>query len=589
MEKAVNRLKTSAAGSTAALRGAGVAAGAAAGAGGAALATAGVDFLKTQDRQMVAFKTFLGSDRKARKMVGDITALSKASPVLDPASTGNAVASLMAFNVGAKDSMRLVKALGDASAASGRSIQEVMPNAARAIGQIQSKGKLSAEEMNQLAESVNLGRDQIAKALGMTSGELEKTFAAGKQVDAARAIPAIQKALESQFGGAGDAWADTTEGRVQALREALAASSGQLIKPLYDLAGRGALALSKLVTPQAAAKVRAVLGRVVVGVRRIGRQLIDAFKPAMPFVQNVLLPLLSGIGKGIVLGIVAAFKIAVPLIKVVATVLGAVGKVLAPLKPVFHGIGLVIGTVFGPAILRILGTIPKLGIVFRVLNAPMRLVIGAFRGVVAGIRTAWSWFGRLLVGAQRFLGTFTSMPARVGRAALNLVGRFMNAVESLPGKMVGGAKKAVSALVSGIKKGGTALLNAGKALGSKIVSGIVELIKSSPGKIKDAVMSVVPGPVKDAVGKLGGFVGLASGGEVSRTGWAVVGERGPELLRLPGGSTVYDHRQSSSAMSSRPPLRGAPLQVVIPLTATLDGRVVHQSVVRHERIAAEAA
>jgi hypothetical protein len=42
-------------------------------------------------------------------------------------------------------------------------------------------------------------------------------------------------------------------------------------------------------------------------------------------------------------------------------------------------------------------------------------------------------------------------------------------------------------------------------------------------------------------------------------------------------------------MSSRPPLRGAPLQVVIPLTATLDGRVVHQSVVRHERIAAEAA
>jgi SLT domain-containing protein len=155
--------------------------------------------------------------------------------------------------------------------------------------------------------------------------------------------------------------------------------------------------------------------------------------------------------------------------------------------------------------------------------------------------------------------------------------------------MVGGAKKAVSALVSGIKKGGTALLNAGKALGSKIVSGIVELIKSSPGKIKDAVMSVVPGPVKDAVGKLGGFVGLASGGEVSRTGWAVVGERGPELLRLPGGSTVYDHRQTSEAMAARTPLRGAPLQVVIPLTATLDGRVVHQSVVRHERIAAEAA
>lgn len=589
MERAVSRLKGSAAGSAAVLRGAGLAAGAVAASGGTALAVAGVDYLKTQDRQMVAFTTFLGSERKARKLVGDIAALSKASPVLDPATTGNAVSSLMAFNVGAKDSMKLVKALGAASAASGRSIQEVMPRAALAIGQIKAKGKLSAEEMNQLAESVNLGRGQIAKQLGMTSKQLEATFAPGKQVSASKALPAIQRALAAQFGGADKLAASTTEGRMARAKEALAAGTGQLLRPLYDLAGRGAEALSRMISPSSVKRVQATLARIVTGVRKVGRQLIDAFKPAMPFVQNVLLPLLSGIGKGIVLGIVAAFKIAVPLIKVVATVLGAVGKVLAPLKPVFHGIGLVIGTVFGPAILRILGTIPKLGIVFRVLNAPMRLVIGAFRGVVAGIRTAWSWFGRLLVGAQRFLGTFTSMPARVGRAALNLVGRFMNAVESLPGKMVGGAKKAVSALVSGIKKGGTALLNAGKALGSKIVSGIVELIKSSPGKIKDAVMSVVPGPVKDAVGKLGGFVGLASGGEVSRTGWAVVGERGPELLRLPGGSTVYDHRQSSSAMSSRPPLRGAPLQVVIPLTATLDGRVVHQSVVRHERIAAEAA
>lgn len=590
MERAVSRLRVSAAGSATALRGAGIAAGAVAATGGAALAAAGVDYLKTQDRQMVAFTTFLGSERRARRMVSDIQKLATDSPVLDPATTGNAVSSLLAFNVGAKESMQLVKALGDASAASGQSIQEVMPRAALAIGQIQAKGALSAEEMNQLAESVRVGRSQVAKELGLTDKQFQATFAPGKQVSADKALPAIQRALVNQSKGAADRLAKTTEGRMSKARETLSKGAGSLLRPVYDLAGRGAEAFAALITPRTVTRIQKTIGRVVVGVRKVGTQLIDAFKPAMPFVQNVLLPLLTGIGKGIVLGIVAAFKIAVPLIKVVATVLGAVGKVLAPLKPVFHGIGLVIGTVFGPAILRILGTIPKLGIVFRVLNAPMRLVIGAFRGVVAGIRTAWSWFGRLLVGAQRFLGTFTSMPARVGRAALNLVGRFMNAVESLPGKMVGGAKKAVSALVSGIKKGGTALLNAGKALGSKIVSGIVELIKSSPGKIKDAVMSVVPGPVKDAVGKLGGFVGLASGGEVSRTGWAVVGERGPELLRLPGGSTVYDHQQTKQARSvSSSPMRGAQMQFVIPITTNLDGRVIHQTTLRHERIAAEAA
>jgi hypothetical protein len=156
--------------------------------------------------------------------------------------------------------------------------------------------------------------------------------------------------------------------------------------------------------------------------------------------------------------------------------------------------------------------------------------------------------------------------------------------------MVGGAKKAVSALVSGIKSGGTALLNAGKALGSKIIDGMIKLIKSSPGKIKDAVMSVVPGPVKKAVGGLAGFVGLASGGTVTGGGWAVVGERGPELLRLPGGSTVYDHQQTKQARSvSSSPMRGAQMQFVIPITTNLDGRVIHQTTLRHERIAAEAA
>ncbi len=129
---------------------------------------------------MVAFTTFLGSERKARKMVREIAALAKASPVLDPATTGNAVSLLMAFNVGAKESMRLVKALGAASAASGRSIQEVMPRAALAIGQIKAKGKLSAEEMNQLAESVNVGRGSIAKQLGMTSRQLRGDVRAGQ-------------------------------------------------------------------------------------------------------------------------------------------------------------------------------------------------------------------------------------------------------------------------------------------------------------------------------------------------------------------------------------------------------------------------
>jgi hypothetical protein len=47
-------------------------------------------------------------------------------------------------------------------------------------------------------------------------------------------------------------------------------------------------------------------------------------------------------------------------------------------------------------------------------------------------------------------------------------------------------------------------------------------------------------------------VALASGGKVKQGGWAVVGERGPELAHLPGGSTVYDAQQTRGALGSGP-------------------------------------
>ena len=40
---------------------------------------------------------------------------------------------------------------------------------------------------------------------------------------------------------------------------------------------------------------------------------------------------------------------------------------------------------------------------------------------------------------------------------------------------------------------------------------------------------------------------LATGGTITRGGYALVGERGPELVSLPTGSTVYDAYQTAVA------------------------------------------
>lgn len=68
-------------------------------------------------------------------------------------------------------------------------------------------------------------------------------------------------------------------------------------------------------------------------------------------------------------------------------------------------------------------------------------------------------------------------------------------------------------------------------------------------------------------GALRGAIGLASGGHVTRGGWAMVGERGPELVNLPAKSTVYDSRQTRNA-------GGGPVNVNVTVENNVQGASV---------------
>lgn len=317
-----------------------------------------------------------------------------------------------------------------------------------------------------------------------------------------------------------------------------------------------------------------------------GRDLLNAFKPAAPFFSNVLLPLLKGLAVGVLGGVVFAFKLAIPIIKVVMTALGFVGRVLAPLKPLFFGIGVVIGAIAGGPILGFLGRIKYLGVVFRILALPIRFVAQQLKNLTAIVKLVGGGFLRALTGAQRFAGTFTSLPGRLVRAALNMVGGIVHTIETLPGRLVSLARSAASRLVSGLSGGVRSRLGSLAAfmgrVGKTMLDAVVNAIKAAPGAIFEAIKSLLPG------GKIGGKImdalGLQSGGTVRRGGWAVVGERGPELARLPGGSTVYDSRQTTrarAAMAASPP-------IVATAHLNLDGKQIHSTVFRIDQRMQEA-
>lgn len=97
-----------------------------------------------------------------------------------------------------------------------------------------------------------------------------------------------------------------------------------------------------------------------------------------------------------------------------------------------------------------------------------------------------------------------------------------------------------------------------------IVSGLINVIATVIGKIGDFFNLL--GTIKDKVGgaasAVGNFFGgigshlphFADGGTMPFTGMAMVGERGPELVRLPGGSQVMNSLQTGALQRSAPGL-----------------------------------
>jgi hypothetical protein len=90
---------------------------------------------------------------------------------------------------------------------------------------------------------------------------------------------------------------------------------------------------------------------------------------------------------------------------------------------------------------------------------------------------------------------------------------------------------------------------------------VVGALKSTWGWMSDTFFAIF-GPILDAIQAMtgwgigpgnvsgGGGIGMATGGTVQQSGWAVVGERGPELVQMPRGATVYDAQQSAPVVQS---------------------------------------
>lgn len=123
----------------------------------------------------------------------------------------------MAYGFTTKESQRLTQAMIDFSAGSGASGAS-MQMIALALGQIKAKGKLAGQEVLQLTNAGLNVRDILAKAFGKSTEEIVKMQEEGL-IPADKAIQAIVKSLETDFGGAAKRQSQTFSGLISSLED----------------------------------------------------------------------------------------------------------------------------------------------------------------------------------------------------------------------------------------------------------------------------------------------------------------------------------------------------------------------------------
>jgi len=175
-----------------------------------ALGTTALKVGSEMEQTKIAFTTMLGSGEKATKFLGELKAFAAGTPFEFPGLVDSA-RRLQALGFEAEKVIPSLRAIGNASAALGGGAQ-MIDRVTLALGQMTSKGKVSAQEINQLAESGIGAWKILAEGMGKKIPEVMALAEKG-MLNAGRAVPEILNALNEQFDGMMEKQAKTMAGQ----------------------------------------------------------------------------------------------------------------------------------------------------------------------------------------------------------------------------------------------------------------------------------------------------------------------------------------------------------------------------------------
>lgn len=201
----------------------------------------GFGFNSIKEQSEIAFTTMLGDGKKAKAFIAELTEFAARTPFELPGLL-DSTKKLMAFGFEAEKIIPMLTVVGDA--ASGLGNPAAMDFIIRALGQIQAKGKVAAQEMNQLAEQGIPAWQALADKIGVSIPEAMKLAEQGA-ISSAVAIPAILEGMDAKFRGLMEKQAGSMSGLLSTLMDRLRGWAGDAFLPIYDSIRNG---MSKLLS-----------------------------------------------------------------------------------------------------------------------------------------------------------------------------------------------------------------------------------------------------------------------------------------------------------------------------------------------------
>lgn len=179
----------------------------------------------------IAFQTMLKSAEAGTQMLRELQQFAAETP-FDVPGVVSAGQQLMAFGFKAEEIIPMLTNLGDAASGLGLGTEGVS-RLAYALGQMQTSGKLNAQDMMQLTSAGISAWDMLAQAAGKTVAEMKDLCSKGA-IDSKAAVQTIVAGMNEQFGGMMAKTSDEVAGLLANIEETAGNTSAAVGKYLTE-------------------------------------------------------------------------------------------------------------------------------------------------------------------------------------------------------------------------------------------------------------------------------------------------------------------------------------------------------------------